>query len=267
MRGEESPEGGRNLLSMTQHEVARTLVKSAPELWEVCSDPDSLGRHLEAFGEIRITRVEPETTVAWEGERASGTVRIEPSGWGTRVILTATPMAGPAPEVEPQQTETAVAVEAKPERVEPAAVAPEPVTVAPVAVAVAVAGEPEPPSDPVTQETSESSQTPARPGFFRRLGALMFRSLVTPVEYPEGAFGEAVPKDESQPPPVPVGDGNTNLAPEPAAVSEPEPETRSVPVMAAADPARAEPELDPGSVLAGVLDRLGSDHHRPFSRG
>src|SRR5205807_5668552 len=50
---------------------------------------DLLGRHLDGFGEIRITRLEPETAVAWEGERARGTVRIEPAGWGTTVILTA----------------------------------------------------------------------------------------------------------------------------------------------------------------------------------
>jgi hypothetical protein len=68
----------------------RTLVKSAPELWAACSDRESLARHLGAFGEIRITRLEPETTVAWEGERASGTVTIEPSNWGTKVTMTAT---------------------------------------------------------------------------------------------------------------------------------------------------------------------------------
>src|SRR5947207_2959776 len=74
---------------MTEHEASRTLVKSPPELWAECSDAASLARHLGQFGEIRITRLEPETAVAWEGERASGTVRLEPSGWGTRVVLTA----------------------------------------------------------------------------------------------------------------------------------------------------------------------------------
>jgi hypothetical protein len=74
---------------MTEHEASRTLVKSPPELWAELSDSESLAGHLaEPFGEIRITRLEPETAVAWEGERASGTVRIEPSGWGTRVTLT-----------------------------------------------------------------------------------------------------------------------------------------------------------------------------------
>ena len=81
---------------MTQHEASRTLVKSPPELWAECSDAASLARHLGQFGEIRITRLEPETAVAWEGERASGTVRLEPSGWGTRVTLTAGIAATPA---------------------------------------------------------------------------------------------------------------------------------------------------------------------------
>ena len=69
--------------------VKRTLVKSPPELWSELSEVERLARHLDAFGEIKITRLEPESTVAWEGEGASGTVSIEPSGWGTKVILTA----------------------------------------------------------------------------------------------------------------------------------------------------------------------------------
>lgn len=75
---------------MKEHQSSRTLVKSAPELWAECSDAASLARHLGAFGEIRITKLEPETAVAWEGDAASGTVKLEPSGWGTRVILTVT---------------------------------------------------------------------------------------------------------------------------------------------------------------------------------
>src|ERR1700761_9249065 len=75
---------------MTELTAVRTLVKSAPELWAICSDVEMLAQHLEAFGEIRITRLEPETTVAWEGERATGTVSIEPAGWGTKVTMTAT---------------------------------------------------------------------------------------------------------------------------------------------------------------------------------
>ena len=69
--------------------MKRTLVKSPPELWSELSEVERLARHLGAFGEIKITRLEPERTVAWEGEGASGTVSIEPSGWGTKVVLTA----------------------------------------------------------------------------------------------------------------------------------------------------------------------------------
>src|SRR5881275_173562 len=84
---------------MTEHEASRTLVKSPPELWAECSSAEALARHLNgSFGEIRITRLEPETAVAWEGELVSGTVRLEPSGWGTKVVLTAQ-AAGEAPEM------------------------------------------------------------------------------------------------------------------------------------------------------------------------
>jgi hypothetical protein len=104
---------------MTLTETTRTLVKSPPELWAECSDPAALARHLGRLGEIRITKVEPESTVAWEGELASGTVRLEPSGWGTRVTLVARPaasatgperpVAAPAPERSVDPPEPAAA--------------------------------------------------------------------------------------------------------------------------------------------------------------
>ena len=72
---------------MTELQASRTLVKSPPELWAECSDAASLARHLDGFGEIRITRLDPETAVAWEGEHARGTVTLEPSGWGTAADL------------------------------------------------------------------------------------------------------------------------------------------------------------------------------------
>ncbi|MEA2225277.1 MAG: hypothetical protein QOE67_559, partial [Solirubrobacteraceae bacterium] len=73
---------------MVSSEVQRTLVKSPPELWAEISDPASLARHLGEFGEIRITRVEPEQRVEWEAGDTSGSVVIKPSGWGTKVKLT-----------------------------------------------------------------------------------------------------------------------------------------------------------------------------------
>ena len=86
---------------MPDPRAQRTLVKSPPELWAEISDPGALTRHLGEFGEIRITRLDPETTVAWEGDRVRGTVALEASGWGTKVTLTATTpdLAAPVEEV------------------------------------------------------------------------------------------------------------------------------------------------------------------------
>jgi hypothetical protein len=74
---------------MAPLEAKRTLVKSTPELWDEVSDLAALARHLGEFGEIRITRTEPQSVVEWEGDRASGAVRLERSGWGTKVTITA----------------------------------------------------------------------------------------------------------------------------------------------------------------------------------
>lgn len=108
-------------------QVQRTLVKSPPELWAELSDVEALTRHLARFGEIRITRVEPETKVAWEGEHASGTVELTASGWGTKVTLTAEPReAGPpAAEAEPAEApEPEAAAAAEAEAAPPVAAAP-----------------------------------------------------------------------------------------------------------------------------------------------
>jgi hypothetical protein len=145
---------------MTEHEASRTLVKSAPELWAECSDAGSLGRHLDKFGEIRITRREPETTVAWEGEDVSGTVRLEPSGWGTRVILTAQrDPAEPAPEPTPDPQ-------------------PEP------------APEPELPPEPESlPPAAQASETPVRRGKFSR----WLNRFLSP---PPATAGDGEPPDE-----------------------------------------------------------------------
>ncbi len=106
-----SPEGlvrDRSKLSaMISSEVQRTLVKSPPELWAEISDPESLARHLGEFGEIRITRVHPEQKIEWEGESASGTVVIKPSGWGTKVKLTVTRELSLEADVQPSSDENA----------------------------------------------------------------------------------------------------------------------------------------------------------------
>ena len=106
---------------MEQSTAQRRLVKSPPELWAELSDADILGRHLAEFGDIRITRTDPETTVAWEGDRASGTVELAPAGWGTQVVLTATraPVATAEPEPAPEPPPQPVVFRATPVRLAP----------------------------------------------------------------------------------------------------------------------------------------------------
>jgi hypothetical protein len=85
----------------------RTLVKSVPELWAQLSEPAQLSPLLdETFGEIRITRLEPESLIAWESELAHGEVELETSGFGTRVRLSARihePVPAPEPAPEPDR--------------------------------------------------------------------------------------------------------------------------------------------------------------------
>lgn len=67
--------------------VNRTLAKSPPELWSEFSEVERLANHLGEFGEITISRLEREHTVAWEGELAFGTVELQASGEGTEVTI------------------------------------------------------------------------------------------------------------------------------------------------------------------------------------
>ena len=92
----DSREVTRKTLTMVSTEVQRTLVKSPPELWAELSDVESLSRYLGDLGEIRITRIRPESEVQWEGARTTGTVLINPTGWGTRVKLSVTQSPSPA---------------------------------------------------------------------------------------------------------------------------------------------------------------------------
>jgi hypothetical protein len=66
-------------------EVSRTLVRSAPEIYSQL-EREALER---AVGPARIQVAEPERALTWHADGASGTARLEPSGWGTRVTLTA----------------------------------------------------------------------------------------------------------------------------------------------------------------------------------
>ena len=267
-------------------EVQRTLVKSPPELWAELSDSETLARHLGGFGTIRITNAEPEAKVEWEADEASGIVQLKQSGWGTRVTLSVTRN----PHIpEPPAPEPAAIVEPEPEpepAPEPVAtVEPEPVSEPeptpgsdPVAATEpaptpepdqAAAGGPEPtlePSTAVEPEPAPDAAAPEpRPGFFARL----FRkrqtkqaALTAPPQPPEPnpiAATEPVPAPEPEPEVVALA------APEPLYPDPPaEPE---VDLNAELEAVEAQMEQETTALLTGVLDRLGSAHHRPFSRG
>jgi len=252
---------------MSSLQASRTLVKSPPELWAELSDIGSLARHLGEFGEIRITQVDPESRVEWEADRASGSVRLEPSGWGTRVVLTVDtpePAADPEPEAAaPAEPEAAAVVEPEAAAVaEPeAAVVAEP-EATPVAEAEPVA-EPDPiESDPSPEPSAEAEAEAPEPapapkrGFWARLFG---RRKPAPAPPPEPVAIEPEPEIEEPVALEPDPDEDKAFGtieweiPEPPVEEEPEPEPIAPP--------------DPHAVLNAVLDTLGAAHHRPFSRG
>jgi hypothetical protein len=228
---------------MDELQAQRRLVKSPPELWAEVSDEDVLRTHLAPFGAIRIVSVEPESTVAWEGERASGTVSLDSAGWGTRVTLTAMPAepswVDPRRWVAPEDEAWSVPRPEPKPRPEPVAVE-EP--------------EPEPEPEPVAVE-------PPRRGLFARLFRRRPAAEITPPAPPSPDPSPPVPTPDPSPappidPPAPSPDPTPPIDPTPPA---PEP-----------GPTIAVPELPVGEaleVLEGMLDHLGAAHHRPFSRG
>ena len=236
-------------------EVRRTLVKSPPELWAELSDPAALGRHLGELGEIRIVKIEPERTVDWEaaaadGAEVSGRVKIEPSGWGTRVTLSASRgVVEPEPATEPEQA-TEPIPEGSGSDAEAATIQTVETEQTPESEALEVIPEVEPEPEP------EIAQLEPRPGFFARL----FRRR------------KQQPAPEAVAEPEPIADPEPD--PEPVAiveVEEPTPdeivsETDISAGHTAPRAGSAELEQQTEAVLTGVLDRLGAAHHRPFSR-
>ncbi len=222
---------------MTHSTATRRLVKSPPELWAEVSSEESLGRRLAEFGEIRITRVEPEITVAWEGDRASGTVELAPTGWGTKVILTAKAREQPdPPPAVAEVVEAAPPPPAAPQRVElrrPPAAQPAPERVA-----------------------TQPAPKPRR-GFFARL--FHRRPPAPAVLSPSaGIPGPPLPGPDPSPPAPAPDPGPLPPAPDPVPPAPaPEPPAPHIEVL---DPART------AAILDEVLDDLGAAHHRPFSR-
>jgi len=225
-------------------QASRRLVKSPPELWAEVSDAASLARHLGEVGEITITRLEPETTVAWEGEHASGTVELAPAGWGTSVTLTAEPAAAEPTAVTP--------LEPEPE-------------FEPLSAATADAPtEPKPPAEPEATGIEETAPTaePVRRGWLARL----FRRA--PEHQPPLAPQPTTGPDTSTTDADPAGGGEDARPPAEGPVSAP---GRMGPGLTGPVRQAAEPEDEPQPALEAALnqalDSLGQAHHRPFSRG
>jgi hypothetical protein len=262
---------------MPELTAKRTLVKSPPELWEELSEVERLAKHLGAFGEIKITRLDPEHTVAWEGEHASGTVSIEPSGWGTKVTLSAELAAsGGPPEAEERvpeiegpvaKTEEPAAEVAAP-AVEPVEPAVEPVgraveTVGPAVEPVEPAVEPvepahdEEPLAPVaTPEPAEPAVQPTfgqaprrRRGFWARLfsGWLvpeerLHPTASTPRRWEDFLEGPSAATPDQVPEEPAPEEPKVEIE---AAASEPvgeEPAPEPEPITAEPEPIAAEPE-------------------------
>jgi hypothetical protein len=258
-------------------QVERTLVKSPPELWAEVSEVESLARHLAEFGEITITRAEPESKVAWEGEYASGTVELTASGWGTKVTLTA----------EMAAVEAEAATEPIADPLPPAAVEPEADPLPPAATKPEAAGIegvepvspplPAPDSLPPAATASPTRSTPPSKRSWLRFWRRPSEEPDPPVaeepdppvaEDPEPPVAEipgppappmpdpAPPTPTPQPGP-PVPDPAPPVpTPQPGPPAPPDPN----PPQIAFDPERTQ------AVLTQVLDDLGQAHHRPFSR-
>ena len=259
----------------------RTLVKSQPELWEELSEVERLAKHLGAFGEIRITKLEPEHKVAWEGEHASGTVSIEPSGWGTKVVLTAELTAEPdepdpgeadpgeadAPDpvedaADPQPEGMTMEISAPPEglpviEIEERATEPEPVAEAEPAGVLAPEADP----TPVLPTMAAEQPRRRRRGFWSRL----FAGWLVPEERMNAASSSAPYEElgEPTPPPPPT--------PEPpvddGAEEEPAQETAVAQIVAdeqapAPQGLRVEVETEPQGYIEESVD-AASDAEEP----
>jgi len=261
---------------MADLRVRRTLVKSPPELWAELSEVEGLERHLGEFGEIRITRAQPESTVAWEGESASGVVELEPTGWGTKVTITAEvpeeePPA-PEPRTRPHAPDPGLQEEPRASGESPehtavgtgeADLAPAPVGREPEPV------DPEPEPEPV-EAVALVEPAPKRRGFFarwlfrERRDSAPTRPETGPAALPE-APGPQLPAEPepvvaAEPAPLPPDDDDFEFdfevrrgTDEDASPAPPEPEPIG--------PERAR------EVLEEALESLGQAHHRPFSRG
>lgn len=211
---------------MSESKVSRTLLKSPPELWSEVSTAASLQRHMDHFGEIRITKLEPETAVAWEGEHARGTITLEVSGWGTKVNLTAE-LVGTEGVDEPRAQ---AAGQAEP---------------------VGDLIEPEPVVEHVEHVGCGDLDAPVqKPPWTQRM-ARAFRKWFSPPPLEDDAASHAEPAE-----PTPIVPEPQPPAASHSPIPEPAPQQETPPQLDEASTA----------ALDAALSSLGQAHHRPFSR-
>jgi hypothetical protein len=84
--------------------VQRTLGRGGASVGRARRQGSARRGRISSHAAIRSTGCEPETTVAWEGDRASGTVRLAAAGPGTTVTLSASSRASPAGQAPPAPT-------------------------------------------------------------------------------------------------------------------------------------------------------------------
>lgn len=259
-------------------EAKRTLVKSPPELWSEVSDAESLARHLDSLEQIRITHAEPETAVEWEADGACGSVRLQPSGFGTKVTLwlsrelpaAEAVVTEPEPASEPVLEPVDAISEAEPEpsasespatptETEPSETAREHVEpdTQPTAELGAIAIEPVPVERDATPESSthDLALEAPRQGFFARLFKRR-RKPIAPADDSIDPPHEAEPVALVEPESMPTVEPELALPlQEPDGTSEPSPEPTREPAEITADAEQAvasESEPAPESAEAPI---------------
>jgi hypothetical protein len=234
-------------------QAQRTLMKSAPELWEQVSDRETLARRLAGFGDIRITRTEQQRRVTWEGEGASGEVTLEPAGWGTRVTLTArrqrTALLPPISRAQHRASAES------PPAADVGATVESPAVSSPASWSQAE-------SPGIALAPSASATTLESPAIVEA------PTLDPPRARPRGLLSRLLRREVPATRETSAGQDSVSTA-EPEPRSAPEPLPPPAQASTAADipaPASAEDAID-RERLAAMLDQLGANHHRPFSRG
>lgn len=238
---------------MPAFEVARTLVKSPPEVWAELEQAERLAALLGDEA-ITITQIDPEKAIEWQGAAAHGRIEISASSWGTKVRLTT--------EVEELSVVEVVDVEVS--EVSDGS------EVSEVSDAIEVQSEPVPESETeaALEPVIDDSVAPKR-SFWAKMKS-WFNSenvIVADAETVVETEQENSPASEV-PAPALIAEVDAEAGMEAAeAEFDSEPETKA---KSDSEP-QAEPESEPVAEsidyeqrMVALLDHLGSAHKRPF---